>query len=103
MISNWTRLHLHLNRYILSSALVFISTILFLSVSVEGAAAAGAGQYKYKTIDLYMKKSENNTYFYGSGQVQRKMTVSSDEYFKGSPYVCTPSGFGRTSHCYSRH
>ncbi len=103
MISNWTDANFRLQRYILSPALVFISAILFLSAPAESAMAANSGQYKYKTIDLYMKKSENNTYFYGSGQVQRKMTVSSDEYFKGAPYVCTPSGFGRTSHCYSRH
>ncbi|AYG69818.1 MULTISPECIES: hypothetical protein [unclassified Rhizobium] len=74
----------------------------FLAYTAENAASATMNKYKYKTIDLYMKKSESNMYFYGTGQVRKRTTVSSEEYFKGAPYICTPSGFGRTSHCYNR-
>jgi len=67
------------------------------------ATAAEVDHPKTKTIQLYMKKYERNKVVFYSGNSLAKTTkISSREYFKGAPYICTPSGFGRTSHCYNR-
>lgn len=67
------------------------------------ANAAESTPAKPKIIRLYMKKyQKNNVVFYSGNSLARTTTVSSEDYFKGSPYICTPSGFGRTSHCYTK-
>ncbi|MBB3612663.1 hypothetical protein [Rhizobium sp. BK602] len=69
----------------------------------SNATASEVDQTKTKTIQLYMKKYERNkVVFYSGNSLARTTKISSKEYFKGAPYICTPSGFGRTSHCYNR-
>lgn len=84
----------------------FISAILVIassSVAYTHANAAESAGTRGKTIQLYMKKYEkNNVVFYSGRSLARTTKVSSEAYFKGSPYICTPSGFGRTSHCRNR-
>jgi hypothetical protein len=84
----------------------FISAILAIVAVVSVPVTAGAAdnaQVKNRTVRLYMKKYEkNNVVFYSGNSLARTTSVSAESYFKGSPYVCTPSGFGRTSHCYTR-
>ncbi|MEZ2223566.1 hypothetical protein [Rhizobium sp. RCC_161_2] len=76
-----------------------ISTTLLGSVN-----AADLKRPEKKTIELYMKKYEkNHTFFYNGNPRAAKVNVSAEEYFKGAPYICTPSGFGRTSHCRARN
>ncbi len=77
---------------------------LVISVNLlSGANASDLRQPEKKTIELYMKKYQrNHTFFYSGNKMEGKVKVSSTEYFKGAPYICTPSGFGRTSHCYAR-
>jgi hypothetical protein len=81
-------------------------TLGALAISVTLLSSANASdlrQPEKKTIELYMKKYQRNqTFFYSGNKMERKVRVSSAEYFKGAPYICTPSGFGRTSHCYAR-
>lgn len=84
----------------------FIAAILLILSPVSLcciANASDAPQLKSKTVQLYMKKYKKNDVVFYSGRSFAKTTkISSEEYFKGSPYICTPSGFGRTSHCYNR-
>ncbi|TIX90853.1 hypothetical protein BSK43_016645 [Rhizobium sp. P44RR-XXIV] len=84
----------------------FISAILLIVSPIGlsiGADASELPQGKDATIKLYMKKYEKNDVVHYSGSsLAKTVKVSSEEYFKGSPYVCTPSGFGRTSHCRTR-
>lgn len=82
------------------SAIFLIAFPIALSTNVN---ASEFTQTKQKTIRLYMKKYEkNNVVFYTGNSLARTAKISSEDYFKGAPYVCTPSGFGRTSHCYNR-
>jgi len=85
---------------------VFLASILAIASSIamiENASAAENAQMKNKTVQLYMKKyQKNNVVFYNGSSLARTTSVSAEDYFKGSPYICTPSGFGRTSHCYNR-
>jgi hypothetical protein len=91
------------NRHLLKLATTALGT---LAISVTLLSSANAGDLKRpekKTIELYMKKGErNHTFFYTGNPRTGKVNVSAEEYFKGAPYICTPSGFGRTSHCYAR-
>lgn len=83
-----------------------ISAILLIASPLGpyiGADASELSQGKDATIKLYMKKyQKNNVVHYSGSSLAKTVKVSSEEYFKGSPYVCTPSGFGRTSHCRTR-
>jgi len=82
------------------SAIFLIAFPLALSANANASELAHA---KQKTIQLYMKKYEkNNVVFYSGSSLAKTTKISSEEYFKGAPYVCTPSGFGRTSHCHNR-
>ncbi|GAC1044719.1 hypothetical protein [Rhizobium sp. No.120] len=85
---------------------ISISVILAIAFSAGMAANANAadGQHvKNKTVQLYMKKyQKNDVVFYSGRSLAKTTSVSAEEYFKGSPYICTPSGFGKTSHCYNR-
>ncbi len=85
---------------------VSLSIILAIASSVvmhETANAAESVHVKNKTVQLYMKKyQKDNVVFYSGSSLARTTSVSAENYFKGSPYICTPSGFGRTSHCYNR-
>ncbi len=84
----------------------YLSIILAIASSVvmhETANAAENAHIKNKTVQLYMKKyQKNNVVFYSGSSLAKTTSVSAENYFKGSPYICTPSGFGRTSHCYNR-
>ena len=90
------------NRYIgvfLTSILVIASSLI-TSGNVNASESARANN---KTVKLYMKKYEkDNVVLYSGNSLARTASVSAEDYFKGSPYICTPSGFGRTSHCYNR-
>ncbi|ASW10360.1 hypothetical protein [Rhizobium sp. 11515TR] len=85
---------------------VSLSVMLAIAASVimhENANAAENAHIKNKTVQLYMKKyQKNNVVFYSGSSLAKTTSVSAEDYFKGSPYICTPSGFGRTSHCYNR-
>ncbi|MDK4716411.1 hypothetical protein [Rhizobium sp. CNPSo 4039] len=85
---------------------VSLSVMLAIASSVimhEHANAAENAHIKNKTVQLYMKKyQKNNVVFYSGSSLAKTTSVSAEDYFKGSPYICTPSGFGRTSHCYNR-
>jgi hypothetical protein len=85
---------------------IFLSSILAIASSVvmaENANAADNAHVKNKTVQLYMKKyQKNNVVFYSGSSLSKTTSISAEDYFKGSPYICTPSGFGRTSHCYNR-
>ncbi|SCB39437.1 hypothetical protein GA0061102_103021 [Rhizobium miluonense] len=85
---------------------ILISSMLSIASLVSAplnANAAESSHVKSKTVQLYMKKYEkNNVVFYSGRSLSRTTSVSSEDYFKGSPYICTPSGFGRTSHCHNR-
>jgi len=85
----------------------FVASTMFAVVaaisSPMSANSAENAHTKEKTVQLYMKKYEkNNVVFYSGNSISKTTTVSSEDYFKGSPYVCTPSGFGHTSHCHNR-
>ncbi|MBB6489147.1 hypothetical protein [Rhizobium lusitanum] len=85
----------------------FVASAIFAVVasisSPMSANSAEATHAKNKTVQLYMKKYEkNNVVFYSGNSISKTTTVSSEDYFKGSPYICTPSGFGQTSHCRNR-
>ncbi len=83
-----------------------LSIILAIASSMvmhENASAAENAHIRNKTVQLYMKKyQKNNVVFYSGSSLSRTTSVSAEDYFKGSPYICTPSGFGRTSRCYNR-
>ena len=85
---------------------VFMPAILLVAFSAGMAATANAAEsqhVKSKTVQLYMKKyQKNDVVFYSGRSLAKTTSVSAEDYFKGSPYICTPSGFGRTSHCYNR-
>lgn len=85
---------------------IFMPVILAIAFSTGVAANANAadGQHvKNKTVQLYMKKyQKNDVVFYSGRSLAKTTSISAADYFKGSPYICTPSGFGRTSHCYNR-
>jgi len=85
--------------FVASAMFIFLASIS----SPMSANSAEDTHSKNKTVQLYMKKYEkNNVVFYSGSSLSRTTSVSSADYFKGSPYICTPSGFGRTSHCYNR-
>lgn len=85
---------------------VAVAAILSIASSIvmtENANAVESVHVKNKTVQLYMKKyQKNNVVFYSGNSLAKTTSVSAQDYFKGSPYICTPSGFGRTSHCYNR-
>ncbi|WP_153363069.1 hypothetical protein [Rhizobium sp. ICMP 5592] len=91
------------NRRLLKLAITALGTLAISVTLLSSANAADLKRPEKKTIELYMKKYErNHTFFYTGNPHAGKVNVSAEEYFKGAPYICTPSGFGRTSHCYAR-
>ncbi|PST21614.1 hypothetical protein C7U61_05340 [Rhizobium sp. JAB6] len=84
-------------------SLPVILAIAFSAGMTANANAADGAHGKNKTIQLYMKKyQKNDVVFYSGRSLAKTTSVSAEAYFKGSPYICTPSGFGKTSHCYNR-
>jgi len=84
-----------------------VSAIILIASSLSlcgGANASEVQRQKNKTVELYMKKYEkNNVVYYSGSSLAKTARISSEAYFKGSPFVCTPSGFGRMSHCRNRN
>ena len=85
---------------------ISVPVILAIEISAGMVANANAAEnlhVKNKTVQLYMKKyQKNDVVFYSGRSLANTTSISAEDYFKGSPYICTPSGFGRTSHCYNR-
>lgn len=91
------------NHRLLKLAITALGTLAISATLLSSANAGDLKRPEKKTIELYMKKYErNHTFFYTGNPRAGKVNVSADEYFKGAPYICTPSGFGRTSHCHAR-
>lgn len=91
------------NRRLLKLATTALGALSIFATLLGSVNAADLKRPEKKTIELYMKKYErNHTFFYNGNPRAAKVNVSAEEYFKGAPYICTPSGFGRTSHCRAR-
>jgi hypothetical protein len=77
-----------------------------LAVSLALGTSAQAGEIrtsKEETLTVYLVKYRaNNTVHYNKKPVGMVRKVTLSQYLRSNPYVCTPSGFGQKSRCYTR-
>ncbi len=69
------------------------------------ANAQAKDKYKPKndTQSVYLVKYRvNNEVRYNKNPMGKVIKVSASQYFGGNSYVCTPSGFGQKSRCFTR-
>jgi len=68
-----------------------------------GAEAKDTRKQKSETVSVYLAKYKvNNEVRYNKPASAKVVKVSSSQYATGTPYVCTPSGFGQKSRCFIR-
>lgn len=77
-----------------------------LAVSAVLGANAQAGEMrksKEETRSVYLVKYRvNNDVRYNKKPVGKVVKISASRYLNSNTYVCTPSGFGQKSRCYTR-
>lgn len=82
-----------------TAATVVAATAVFSS----NAQAAEAGKPKQEVRTVYLVKYRvNDGVRYSKNPGRKIMKVSASQYRASNPYVCTPSGFGQKSRCYTR-
>ncbi|MBR7652570.1 hypothetical protein HED50_20025 [Ochrobactrum oryzae] len=68
-----------------------------------GAEAKDTRKQKSETVSVYLAKYKvNSEVRYNKPASAKVVKVSASQYATGTPYVCTPSGFGQKSRCFIR-
>ncbi|WP_139976566.1 hypothetical protein [Ochrobactrum sp. CGA5] len=80
--------------------------IVGLSASLcltAGAEAKDTRKQKSETVSVYLAKFKvGNQARFHKPATAKVIKVSASQYATGTPYVCTPSGFGQKSRCFPR-
>lgn len=83
-----------------------VATALGLAASLcltAGAEARDKHKPKSQTLLVYLAKYRSNDQTRFNKPASAKVVrVSASQYAAGTPYVCTPSGFGQKSRCFIR-
>ncbi|MET4636093.1 hypothetical protein [Kaistia defluvii] len=84
--------------------LAIAATGIALSLSLQGQAQAEQARKKSGDVrTVYLTKYRvNGEVRYNKGGAGKIRSISAAAYRRGTPYVCTPSGFGQQSRCYRR-
>lgn len=84
--------------------LAVAATGIALSLAMQGGAQAEKVRKKNGEVrSVYLVKYRvNGEVRYNKGRSGKILNVSAAAYRNGTPYVCTPSGFGQQSRCYRR-
>jgi len=85
--------------------LAIAATGMALSLSLQGGAQAEPARKKGGEVrSVYLVKYRvNGEVRYNKGRAGKILKISADAYRGGTPYVCTPSGFGQQSRCFRRN
>ncbi|MEJ5022673.1 hypothetical protein WH297_23450 [Ochrobactrum vermis] len=82
------------------------AAVVGLSVSLcltAGAQAKDTRKQNNATVSVYLAKYKANSEArFNKPASARVIKVSASQYATGTPYVCTPSGFGQKSRCFIR-
>ena len=83
-----------------ATAAIGLAASLCLSANAQ---AKDNHKPKNDTQSVYLVKYRgNNKVRYNKNPMGKVIKVSAAQYFGGNSYVCTPSGFGQKSRCFTR-